>query len=136
MTREYPTRNGIPIDPYEIGLGVEVMGYTERVTNHHNAWPARVYERMGGSGLLLMELFRDCDGNQKVMWASAHNQGKQSLHALYEPPRPPTIEQAMDFVVGEYEGGRMLKYGTARLPEYKKITPRMMKVVTREYNDR
>lgn len=131
MEKPYPSRNGIPLNPHEVGILPHTPDNTsENMTIHHGAWPLSYYE--GGS--LILSTFRAVETNQHNLWESQHNLGRASLHHLYLPPTPPTIDQAMDFIVEAHETGVPLQYGTNSRRIYKKITTGVLHALTREYN--
>ena len=119
---KYPTHNGLPINPVELGYDEEG---DYRRTNHHNAWTR---QQMGR--LLLTRTFRNLDEQQYQLPIHLHRR----LHSDYEPPRL-NIASVYNEVLMSYEEGKLLRYGTATNYWNEEITKEAINDIVREYGN-
>ena len=126
-TRPYPTRLGVPISPFEIGLNspFEVES-DEKVNNHHGEFTRRYF----GSNIILQTM-RDLDINQWVLYESEHI----GLHNKFGPPQLPNLRQSMNVINDEFDKGGLLKLGSVGEPEYVDITEDLMRKINHVYNE-
>lgn len=97
--RRYPTRNGIPISPYELGYTKptpEDYGIRRRVNIHHGVFP---WSKLREHSISIV--FGSLVTNTFPMIATEHNMGRFNLHHDYEPPVLPSLDRMVD-VVDEY----------------------------------
>lgn len=87
------TELGLP----ESNLDLELP---QNFNNHHNAWTRR---RMGE--FAITQTFRDLARHQFLMPRDTH----ANLHLMFDPPKFPTLEQAMGEVMEAYEAKEMMK---------------------------
>lgn len=99
---EMPTRNGISIPICELELPESALNLErpENFTNHHHEWQRRAMGRFS-----ITQTLRDLDRHQTPLPRDVHN----ALHNKYEPPRFPTLQQAMEEVDNAYHNGEMMK---------------------------
>ncbi len=90
--RQYPTRKGRPIDPYEIGYTEpRKADYREhKVDRHHLFYPNSAFQTP------LRRMFRSEVHNVVPMIQTEHN-GKVSLHNTYSPPPIPSDLVMIEF---------------------------------------
>ena len=126
---EWPTRNGISLPTAEVGLPDSGLDPTkpESFNNHHYEWTAR---KMGQ--FLITQTLRDLEGLQEDIPRDLH----LWLHQNYEPPKFPTIKQALARVVMGYQTGEMLitpQYSQAMLlqpPKLLTLILQLLKLLT------
>jgi len=125
--QRYPTRNGVGISPFELGLPESDLDLSreQNWNNHHNGWEARAF-----GSLALLQTFRDLERHQFLMPVDQHD----TLHRLYSPPAMPTIEQAMNIVVEAHDAGERLRTGSARNPVFKSLTKDVLRRVSNDYS--
>lgn len=101
----YPTRNGIPVHPSEVGLAPSRLTPVEHhLTNHHMEWPhSRQLASVAMWGLVNVESM------QVILPKDQHNYGKLALHSIFEPPEMPTQSQATDYLLEAFEAGDAFK---------------------------
>lgn len=127
LSREYPTVNGFPVNPYELDLPAPRYGEGRQAefNNHHLAFTRA---RMGL--FVLTQTMRDMDENQIVMPKDVHS----VLHDRYDPPSEiPSLYDLMDYIDDSYAQGKLLRYGSASNPTYKTITPQLRRACMDEY---
>jgi len=126
-TRPYPTRHGVPISPFEIGLTSPFeVASDEKINNHHGEFTRRYF----GSNIILQTM-RNLDINQWVLYESEH----VGLHNKYGPPQLPTLRQSMNVINDEFDKGGLLKLGSVGEPEYIDITEDLMREINHVYNE-
>lgn len=117
---EYPTRNGLPISPIELGYN----NTTDRQrNNHHAAFTARSMGR-----LLLTQTFRDLDSQQHDMSIREHDE----LHREYDAPRL-ALSSVYRYVMESRDRGDRIRIGSLRNPTYSEIDDFLLKKIEREY---
>lgn len=92
---EYPTRNGISIPVHELELPESSLNLErpENYNNHHAEWQRRQMGRFA-----ITQTLRDLERHQFLLPRDVH----QELHKMYEPPRFPTLREALDEVEEAY----------------------------------
>lgn len=118
---DYPTRNGLPISPFELDLPAS---RERRRNNHHSAWTASVMSR-----LAVTQTFRDLEAYQDIMPLDQHNW----IHHEYEPPRI-DLQAVFDRVMQAYDLSERLRLGSAFKPVYKPISDEKLAKIKREYD--
>lgn len=121
----YPTRNSIPINPYELGFEApKVIDYD--VENHH-AW----HEKRTMGKLAMTQVARDLSISQFVLPKEEHHR----LHSMYSPPNIHNLDQVYEYVEQAYEMDIMLREGSARRPIFKKFGQNVIDRVRWEYKN-
>ena len=120
MIESYPTRNGIPIPPAELGFDNEHSLIRE---NHHNAWTARKL-----SGLVLTKTFRNLDSMQFQIPVEPH----KKLHMTYDPPEL-SLPDVYRYVQEAFEREEVLRFGSANKFGYQALKADTMAEIDREY---
>lgn len=122
--REYPTRNGKPIDPYEIATELHFYHNGEYNNHHMN------YQRRKFGASILFSTFRDLAEQQRVIPVPLHD----AIHrAFFLGPPLPDPDIAMDNIVEAFVMGEPLQIGTADKPIYVPISRARMDRVTQEW---
>ena len=122
MRDRYPTRNGIPVHPEELGYHSNPEVYQE---NHHLAFTRREMSK-----LAITQTFRDLNSMQVPLPKEPHRE----LHRLYLPPQI-GLKEAYEYVWQAYEHTEQLRYGSIRSVQYKDLERSRMELVEREYQD-
>lgn len=124
---EYPTRNGISIPSSELQLPETRLDLSQEFTtnNHHMEWSRR---KMGL--FLITQTLRDLEGLQEQMPIDVHTY----LHKIYEPPRFPTVEEAMSRVEEAYLNSEVLRVKANKGYVTHPITDIHWKQILLEYN--
>ena len=125
---EYPTRNGISIPSSELGLPATRLDLERPFTtnNHHRQWSARSMGRF-----LITKTLRDLEGLQEKLPIDVHTY----LHKIYEPPKFPTIDEAMERVMQAYDSGEQLQIKADIGYELRPITDDLVNKLNREYTE-
>lgn len=118
--RPYPTRDGIPISPIEMGFGGDQT--RNRCNNHHSAWTRRAMSR-----LLITQTFRDLESMQHIIPRFQH----ERLHDIYDPPQL-DLKSVYNYVVEAYEREEELRYGTAYDPVWQPFTKERLTLIHAE----
>lgn len=120
MIESYPTRNGIPIPPAELGFDNEHSLIRE---NHHNAWAARELSRF-----VLTKTFRNLDSMQFQIPVEPH----KKLHMMHAPPelKPSDVYR---YVWEAFEREEVLRFGSANKFGYQALKADTMADIDREY---
>jgi hypothetical protein len=129
LTREYPNYNGVPAPFYELELPLSVLDLDkqENYNNHHWCFTARAF-----GVLAISQTFRDLSIFQSVEAKDRHGMA----HYLYEPPKQmPSLIDMVDIIDEQRAQGGLLRYGSARFPTYKAITPELWSTLMNEYNE-
>jgi hypothetical protein len=124
----YPTRGGIAISPFELGMTPphEYASEGDRLDNHHGEFSRRMF----GANIILQTL-RDLDILQWELYMSDHLQ----LHKRYAPTPLPTLEQAMQVIDDQYQNGGFLKLGSIGDPLYREISDELMADLKKVYDE-
>lgn len=131
----YPTREGAPINPIELGLTtfeeIELARQHNRLTIHHHDWPSIWYQP--DRKLKVEELdtplsvLRNLYSRQFEMPDHRHNNGRETLHTMYEPPKLPSKEQALRYIWNAFVNGNdPIVIGSINNREYHPITEERM----------
>ena len=127
MNPAWPTdKNGIcypleALDPPETHL--EGKNYQE--TNHHYGFTKTVMSR-----LAIYTVFRNLDCNQAQFPMDVHDWA----HRKFSQPELLRPVQALDKIMEQFAIGGLIRIGSARNPEYKKITDSTILKVKHEYD--
>ena len=124
---EYPTRRGISIPSSELDLPETRLDLRRQHTtnNHHMEWSRRSMGRF-----LITQTLRDLEGLQEVLPLDVHT----LLHKRYEPPRFPTVDEAMDRVIEAYDNAEQMKVKAGNKYVLQPITDIHYKQIIMEYN--
>lgn len=126
---EYPTRNGISIPLTELELPDSNLDLDrpENLNNHHNEWERRQMGRFA-----ITKTLRDLERHQFILPVDVHRE----FHRNYDPPRFPTLAEALDEVTDAYELGETMRVYLIDRKEYMNIpiTEVHMKTLYAEYN--
>lgn len=124
---EYPTRNGISIPSSELDLPETRLdlsqGFTENT--HHLEFTRRSMGR-----LLITQTLRDLSGLQEIQPLDVH----AYLHKAYEPPKFPTLRQAMGRLMIARDTGEKLRIKADVGYEEDDITDDLWKRLNSEYH--
>jgi hypothetical protein len=121
---QYPTRNGIAINPREIELPETKLDFNEK-NLHHLEWLKRLMGKFA-----ILTILRDLDSLQSGEYIDVHNW----LHTQFEPPELPTIRQAMDYIDDAYNHDEKLQTGSLKHPKYLELGDIAMQACINEYN--
>lgn len=104
--RPYPTRDGLPIPTAELELPESRLNLknSKNFNNHHLYFSKRTYLQDP-----ILNALRNLERSQELLPKDMHNQGKNTLHSLYSPPKRPTRHKAMEEIEEAYELGEKLK---------------------------
>lgn len=124
----YPTRNGIAIPPQELWLPETNLNLerSKNFNNHHSCWTAKKFGKC-----VILNTIRDLETHQDYLPLDVHN----FLHEEYEPPRLPTLLQAMTEIERAFDAGEQLhtkKDGKYILKEFGET---ILRQVIRNYNE-
>lgn len=124
---EYPTRKGISIPSSELELPETRLDLSKEFTtnNHHMEWSRRLMGKF-----LITQTLRDLKSMQEEMPIDVHSY----LHKIYEPPRFPTVEEAMARVEEAYLFGEKMNVKANRGYVEHPITDVHWKQIQLEYN--
>lgn len=135
MTRmPYPLRpNGLPVSPEKLGLPPTRLDVTAvgNMTNHHLLFPGHAYINGG----IILATLRDLASMQCPLAADRHNHGRDSLHQLFLPPRPPDEELAFDYIMFAFRRGERLRRGSFGNSELRPLRRGLIKRI-QEYRER
>ena len=126
MTDSYPMRGNMFVHPSELDLPDSHLNTRNpyNSNNHHLAYEARTMARS-----VILQTVRDLDMNQQVLPKDVH----EALHTIYRPPAVPSPVKMMAVVDDAYQDGRLLRYGSARHPDFTIISDELLKECTAEY---
>lgn len=119
--KRYPTREGIPISPEELGYYSEPEVYQE---NHHLCFTRREMGRFA-----VTQTLRDLDTMQFQLPKSQHTH----LHRLYLPPEV-DLERAYEYVREAYDHQEQLRYGSAKNFKHHDLTEELMAKIDQEFS--
>lgn len=126
---EMPTRNGISVPVYELELPYSDLNLElpENKNNHHNIW-----ERRAMAQFAITQTLRDLTRHQFLLPKDVH----QDLHRIYEPPKFPTLQQALDEVEEAYQRKETMQVYLIDQKRYEQfpISDNLMKKLHEEYN--
>ena len=132
----YPTRNGIAISVNEIWLPKSELdlGKKGNFNNHHNSWTERMFGRC-----ILFNTLRDLESQQFALPLDIHDY----LHLEFDPPKMPTIQQAIAEIERAKDAGERLhvlkKVGETKHKKkeyiYEELGDTVMKRVILSYNE-
>lgn len=126
---EMPTRNGISVPLHELELPETRLDINrpENLNNHHNEWQRRDMGRFA-----ITQTLRDLTRHQFLLPKDVH----QDLHRLYEPPKFPTLQQALDEVEEAYQSQETLQVYLIDQKRYEQfpISDNLMQKLHKEYN--
>ena len=125
---EYPTRRGIAIPSSELGLPETRLDLDRPHTtnNHHMAWTRRKCGEF-----LITQTLRDLEGLQEQLPIDVH----AYLHKIYDPPKFPTVEEAMTRVMQAYDNDEMLQVKADKGYELRPITDDLIGLLSKEYTE-
>ena len=140
----YPTNNGIPVSPLELGITtqeeIEEARINGTLTIHHHGYPYGHYQ--GARKVSIDEIdtplavIRNLNSWQSEVPAHQHNHGGDTLHTRFEPPQRPSRRQTMAYIWDAYlKGDDPIVLGSINNREYHPLTEELMcKLI--EYNPR
>ena len=124
-----PNRDGWPVHPRELELPHTTLdpGKIESFNNHHRFWTRKNMGR-----LVTTQTLRDLEDSQTILPKDTH----AIYHALYTPPPLPSMSDMMERLQDAYDAEELLRYGSAREPQYKVFGHELWELVKKEYDER
>lgn len=116
LAQPHPTNiDGFPVAFEELDLPLSSLDATKQDTYHNHHW---FYTRREMGQLALTQTLRDLAAYQTVTAKDIHS----VYHMLYLPPKLPSPRRMMDRVDKAFTTGELLRYGSASLPTYGRIS--------------
>lgn len=124
-----PNREGWPIHPRELDLPKTNLDPADiySFNNHHRFWTARHCARF-----VISQTLRDLEDSQVVMPKDVH----KAYHDRYEPAPLPDLHEVMERLDDAYHAEELLRYGSAREPQYQVFGAELWELVKKEYDER
>ena len=99
MEKPYPTRYDIPVDVRDLKLPDSKLN----PANPNNySWHHYWFTEATFCSNSIYKFMRNSKSAQTLMLNDKHNFGRQALHSVYGPPKPPTLARAIENVEMNY----------------------------------